>query len=377
MKKSALISYIILFLLFSISKISAQGVAVNTTGAAASQSAMLDVSSTVKGQLIPRMTQLQRNSILLPANALLVYQTDGVPGFYYNAGTPGSPNWMPLLSANPSPAVGTGGWTLTGNAGTSSASNFLGTSDAADLVFKTNGNERLRIYNGNGLLTAPLTAAASVALETGALSGATSNTGIKIGAISGAGTGTGINITSISSSGATNTGISIGAISGAATNNFGLKISGTTAAASNFSIYADAPAKNYFLGKIGAGTASTSPNTQLDIDGDMAIRESAVTPSGSLNDYDIGTRSYICFTGNPGTDFLITGFAGGVDGKILIITNNTNRRMTLKNENTSSLEQNRLKLYNNADVIEEKGGGCIFIYSVAAGRWFVVGNAKP
>ena len=39
-------------------------------------------------------------------------------------------------------------WTTTGNAGTSAGTNFLGTTDAQDLVFKTFSNERLRIING-------------------------------------------------------------------------------------------------------------------------------------------------------------------------------------------------------------------------------------
>ncbi len=43
-------------------------------------------------------------------------------------------------------AVGTGGgWSLTGNAGTSPGANFLGTTDAHDLVVKTNGTEAMRI----------------------------------------------------------------------------------------------------------------------------------------------------------------------------------------------------------------------------------------
>jgi len=41
-------------------------------------------------------------------------------------------------------------WSLSGNAGTNPANNFLGTSDAQPLVFKTRGAEHLRIdTNGN------------------------------------------------------------------------------------------------------------------------------------------------------------------------------------------------------------------------------------
>jgi hypothetical protein len=72
----------------------AQGVGINGTGASADPSAMLDLSSTTKGFLPPRMTALQRAAIFSPATGLLVYQTDGVVGLYYNAGTPATPSWQ-------------------------------------------------------------------------------------------------------------------------------------------------------------------------------------------------------------------------------------------------------------------------------------------
>ena len=64
----------------------AQGLSVNTTGAAADASAMLDISSTSKGMLTPRMTTAQRTAISSPATGLLVYQTDGTAGFYFYNG---------------------------------------------------------------------------------------------------------------------------------------------------------------------------------------------------------------------------------------------------------------------------------------------------
>lgn len=42
-------------------------------------------------------------------------------------------------------------WTMSGNWGSNPADNFIGTNDSIDLVFKTNGNERLRITNGGGV----------------------------------------------------------------------------------------------------------------------------------------------------------------------------------------------------------------------------------
>jgi hypothetical protein len=59
-------------------------------------SALLEISSTNRGLLTPRMTAAQRASISNPATGLLVFQTDGNAGLYYNAGTAASPNWLRL-----------------------------------------------------------------------------------------------------------------------------------------------------------------------------------------------------------------------------------------------------------------------------------------
>jgi hypothetical protein len=71
-------------------------VGISTTGNQPDPSSMLDVSGPGKGLLIPRMTLTERNSITMPANALLIYQTDGTAGFYYNQGTPQAPVWIYL-----------------------------------------------------------------------------------------------------------------------------------------------------------------------------------------------------------------------------------------------------------------------------------------
>ena len=106
-------------------------IAVNADGADPDNSSMLDVKSTEKGLLLPRMTLTQRNAITSPATGLLIYQTNVTPGFYYNSGTSGSPVWV---------YVGSGfGWSLTGNAGTSATTSFIGTTDDIPLTFRING----------------------------------------------------------------------------------------------------------------------------------------------------------------------------------------------------------------------------------------------
>jgi hypothetical protein len=80
----------------------AQGVGINATGASADTSALLDLSSTTKGLLVPRMTAQDRATLALPATGLLLYQTDNYPGaaagFYFNYGTPVAPIWMPITT---------------------------------------------------------------------------------------------------------------------------------------------------------------------------------------------------------------------------------------------------------------------------------------
>ncbi|NTW33924.1 MAG: hypothetical protein HGB12_15130, partial [Bacteroidetes bacterium] len=72
-----------------------QGASINSNGNPADTSAMLDVSSTTQGVLLPRMTTSQRNAINLPATGLIIYNID-CNSFNYNAGTPSAPNWLPL-----------------------------------------------------------------------------------------------------------------------------------------------------------------------------------------------------------------------------------------------------------------------------------------
>ena len=63
-------------------------------------SAQLDVTSTDKGVLLPRVTAAQRSAITSPATGLLVYQSNETQGFYYNAGTPATPNWVLITNSS-------------------------------------------------------------------------------------------------------------------------------------------------------------------------------------------------------------------------------------------------------------------------------------
>ena len=65
-------------------------VSVNSDGSLPAGSAMLDVKSTTKGMLPPRLTTAQRDAIVSPASGLLIYNTDCNDLQYYNGA-----RWVP------------------------------------------------------------------------------------------------------------------------------------------------------------------------------------------------------------------------------------------------------------------------------------------
>ena len=93
------------------------------------KSAVLDIQSSDKGLLIPRMSIKSRDAIQNPANGLMVYQTDQSEGFYFYNGT----EWAPLSSN--SVAAPSDPWLLGGNP-SATASDFIGTPSGVPLNFK-------------------------------------------------------------------------------------------------------------------------------------------------------------------------------------------------------------------------------------------------
>ncbi len=80
MKKRTL--FAVIFVLFIAQAIAQVGI--NTDNSAPDNSAMLDVKSTSKGFLPPRMTTGQMNAIISPAQGLTVYNTNVNSLYWYN-----------------------------------------------------------------------------------------------------------------------------------------------------------------------------------------------------------------------------------------------------------------------------------------------------
>lgn len=113
--------------------------------------AQLDIEATsttspqaTDGLLVPRVQTFPVAGA--EQHSMIIYLSNGVgandPGFYYWDNT--NLNWTPLI------AEGSGGttgdyWSLDGNAGTNSTTDFIGTTDNQSLVFGTSNVPRLRL----------------------------------------------------------------------------------------------------------------------------------------------------------------------------------------------------------------------------------------
>ena len=82
----------IALLILGLSKLSAQTV---IGGDTTDRSAILDIQDTAKGVLLPRLTSVQRNAIVNPANGLLIFNTTE-NSIQINEGTPQGLAWVNL-----------------------------------------------------------------------------------------------------------------------------------------------------------------------------------------------------------------------------------------------------------------------------------------
>ncbi len=109
--------FIIFFLsvLFFLQGYSQQNVGIGTT--TPNTSAILDLTSTTRALLIPRMTATERGNIASPTAGMLVYQTNTVGvsafGFYVYEGTAPTATWKRLAKSD-EVGGGSGSWTVAG-----------------------------------------------------------------------------------------------------------------------------------------------------------------------------------------------------------------------------------------------------------------------
>ena len=98
-----------------------------------SRSALDSSPANTDGVLIPKIDAFPLTNPTATQQGMMVYLTtssgSNEPGFYYwdNVTT----DWKPLGNNSNT-------WSISGNAGTNSATNFIGTTDNQDIIFKRN-----------------------------------------------------------------------------------------------------------------------------------------------------------------------------------------------------------------------------------------------
>ncbi|MCR9183323.1 MAG: hypothetical protein NXH73_10385 [Flavobacteriaceae bacterium] len=142
--------------LFCFTSLLVAQVGIGTTNPAAG--ALLDIHGDNGGIVIPRvnLTETTNQAPIIgptPVTGLMVYNlaniNDVTPGFYYWDGSA----WERMASGASTD------WALAGNAGTTpgtgAGENYIGTSDAQDVVIATDGTERMRVLNDAVVVNTP------------------------------------------------------------------------------------------------------------------------------------------------------------------------------------------------------------------------------
>lgn len=195
-------------------------------------------------------------------------------------------------------------WDLNGNAGTNQAVNFLGTTDAVDLAFRTNNTERMRVYQNGGVGIGTTTPAAKVlgselSVQTGGFT-----------RVSATHTTTGTTGRSEFFAG-TSTASGFGAF-GYANAGFASPFTGVSTA---YTYVALSAATDLLIGQNGnaqpmwefkattgnTGIGTNNPQVKLDVNGGLATEVRTVTVSGALVVAD-----HVTLINNGATAFTVT-----------------------------------------------------------------------
>ncbi|MBZ0328254.1 MAG: hypothetical protein K8F54_11650 [Altibacter sp.] len=120
-------------------------------------------------------------------------------------------------------------------------------------------------------------------------------------------------------------------------------------------------------------TESVDPNIFLIGDVDQSITASV----NQYNNYDIGLgdvnqdKTVIRFTGET-SGYVVTGFAGGYDGRIIYFYNSQFQSVTFYNLNAASDSENKIITGSGANIGINNVGVAEFIYDGAIEKWILV-----
>lgn len=292
---------------------------------------ILHVTSTTKGVLLPRMNSAQRTTLIANGSAtdavrdgMLVYDTNLKNFLSWNAV---AQQWDTVLTKNNGSGLY---WALLGNSGTNPATNFVGTIDSTDLVFRTNNRERFRI-KANGLFYTGNQGPGASNIYMGGLAGqltttGSNNAGFGLQALQNNLTGTGNSALGSfallnNTSGSENTAVGIESLRGNTTG-YGNTSVGERSGYNNTTAYGNTSIGRYAiynntigLENVGIGD-SVLFGTSVDVgDFNVAVGNRVLFSNAGLRNVGIGYRALRAnITGNDnvgiGTDALFQNVAG-------------------------------------------------------------------
>lgn len=107
----------------------------------------------------------------------------------------------------------------------------------------------------------------------------------------------------------------------------------------------------------------------LHMDAKRSWKPTDVSLSSDQNDYAAPTTPYLRV--NATSDFKFTGFSGGNEGLVFLLTNKGTAIITLAHQNTSSSANNRLTIVGAQDDTLNPNESALIIYDCIAHTWYV------
>lgn len=91
------------------------------------------------------------------------------------------------------------------------------------------------------------------------------------------------------------------------------------------------------------------------------------TLGANANDYDAGLTVWARISAS--TTVSITGLLGGIDGRVLILTNVGAQTVTITNQDAASAAANRVITYNGLSIVLAQDGSVVLVYDGTDSRW--------
>jgi hypothetical protein len=117
-------------------------------------------------------------------------------------------------------------------------------------------------------------------------------------------------------------------------------------------------------------TSFSAPNTSLDVNGDLAFRMTADASVGVVTALSTTSTSAIRLTGAGAVT--LQGIAGGVEGKILTLSNQTGAVLTVANQNGGAGATDRIITGTGASMSISNDAALVLQYDATQQKWLVI-----